>query len=295
MKLKWRMQRQGHLLHNGRRGPRFVRGTCHVMVLHASLLLGPNLHDIVAAPAILKDTSTRCILNAILDRLPLRIEDCAIADGFLTLIVNSDSARACKLLGRALAAYYNESLNIRVLQTYCVMHLVVIAANQVLKPLGIINPLFCLANLLHDSKVMSQLLDEIDERVEKHLERTVRPRDPRHKEHALQVLDLLHWDDAMLAEQHADLRRQGMGKQARQRQLNEVAQLLPYDWAAPDLLHYCPVGCCSSRSESVGKVKEAFHLLFASAPPIPAPNKWLKMYPPISYLLVALLMHDVVR
>ena len=60
-------------------------------------------------------------------------------NGSVTLIVSSDSARACKLLGRALASHYTDAEHVRVLQTYCVMHLVVIAANQVLKPLKIVN------------------------------------------------------------------------------------------------------------------------------------------------------------
>ena len=56
--------------------------------------------------------------------------------------MNIDSDRACKLLGRTLASHYTDAEHVRTIQTYCVMHLVVIAANQVLKPLKIVSSLF---------------------------------------------------------------------------------------------------------------------------------------------------------
>ena len=59
----------------GRKRRQFIRGTCHVMMLHGKLLLGPALHDIVVPPAVLADTTTRCLLNAVLARLPMTIED----------------------------------------------------------------------------------------------------------------------------------------------------------------------------------------------------------------------------
>ena len=252
-----------------------------MMMLHGKLLLGPAMHDIVVPPAVLADTTTRCLLNAVLARLPMTIEDCLTENGSVTLIVNTDSARACKLLGRTMASHYTDSRNMRVLTTYCVMHLVVIAANQVLKPLKIVNSLFCLANLLHDSKVMSRVLEAVGDYVERHLVQTVRPRDPRHREHARQVLDLLHWDDALLSADDSELRRESSRKKAWQAELDKVLDLLPYDWSSQQLLHYCPIGCCDSRATAVRKITEKFNLLFSAAPPIPAPNKWLKMYPPI--------------
>ena len=76
MKLRFKLpkaQQAGR--RKGRKGRQFIRGTCHVMVLHGLLLLGSALHDIVVPPAVLADTTTRCLLNAVLARLPMTIED----------------------------------------------------------------------------------------------------------------------------------------------------------------------------------------------------------------------------
>ena len=70
MKLKMLIPRT--TARSSQRGARHVRGTWHVMMLHANYSDGGEREELVLPPAILKDTSATCLLKGLESRLPAR-------------------------------------------------------------------------------------------------------------------------------------------------------------------------------------------------------------------------------
>ena len=84
-----------------------------------------------------------------------------------------------------------------------------------------------------------------------------------------------------------------LGAEARRSEACEtLLRLLPFSWfeAGPQdpLDHYCPPGCCASRTEAVSKVSACIRsVFFTLLPRIPALNKWNKMHQPAVWWLTA--------
>jgi len=107
------------------------------MVVHATLLARPAFEHIVMTPVfqwkshlplqtftmtvcvlitayetssevLLENTTASCLVAAVQNRLPATIEHLRAQFDSLCVIVNSDSAKACKLLGKAIVEKYKD-------------------------------------------------------------------------------------------------------------------------------------------------------------------------------------------
>jgi hypothetical protein len=158
------------------------------MVVHGTVLFRGAVEQIVMPPVLLENTTSSCLVAALTARLPASINQLRAQFDTLSVIVNSDSARACKLLGRAIGDLYKHDDKVRTLNTYCMMHLVVIAVNEMLKPMRIINPLYCLTKVMQDGNLLEAVKKELESYVSIHLEQCAEPRDPLHAKYSHQVL-----------------------------------------------------------------------------------------------------------
>ena len=147
--------------------------------------------------------------------------------------------------------------------------------------------------LLQSSKLQDTIFKSIEQQVGEQLEQTVEPRDPRHAERARRILDLLFWDDSTIETEEGDpLARKSERKNILKADFERLIDMLPYPWDGK-LKHVCPIGCCASRQEACQKVIDCIHKIFSRTPGVPAVNKWLKIYPPISFILVGRLFFGI--
>eukprot|EP00969_Alexandrium_andersonii_P147873 6537317-Alexandrium_andersonii.AAC.1 len=81
-------------------------GVHHIMMLHSRLWqASPNIpdihrHELIQVPVFLQDTSAKTLANAILLRLPAPLDALKQSYGVLAVVLNSDSAAACKKVAR---------------------------------------------------------------------------------------------------------------------------------------------------------------------------------------------------
>ena len=70
---------------------------------------------------------------------------------------------------------------------------------------------------------------------------------------------------------------------------------LPLLWCSQGaLVHYCPLGCCQSRADSVQKIYGAFHAaLLSYRPKVPALSRWLGVFQPLAWWVTAFTFHGI--
>ena len=173
MKLKQRGTKLRRPFMRGRRRKRVtkaLRGTTSVMMTHATLLHGDCKFELIMLPTRLSKTTSKRLKRGMKARLPISFEDSAKKTRKGTVIIMSDSAKACNKLGRDIASLTEiVRANLHVLLPHCIQHQLVICVAAAYCPLHVINPLFCAANLLHHTELVTDLKIEAKEFLERHL------------------------------------------------------------------------------------------------------------------------------
>ena len=183
---------------------RFISVTRPVMMLHCVLiwhvLLGANAEilQIPCAPAVIAATTARCILAAMLQRLPMHPSQLAARASKFIVVLVSDAAKACTkvhhLLREGGRGKYGVLLN------YCAMHGLSLAINAVHKPLGVLGSLFCACNIIRRGTTFDLLWEEVSDFVQSDLEITLDKPHPDAMRRLDDILDLLEWDDPSLGD-----------------------------------------------------------------------------------------------
>ena len=112
---------------------------------------------------------------------------------------------------------------------------------------------------------------------------TVVPPIPEHTAYLEAILELSEWDTEMLPDE--DLSRKSSKKSSRRLARAEFCKVLTGNPESGVLNHHCPLGCCpGGRDESVRRLQVAVdELFFSSMIPIPAVNRWTKLFPAIVF------------
>ena len=166
-----------------------VKGVVNVLMMHAKLLLGfqecsPKVFNLVMAPAALINTTAEAQFTGLRCRLPSSL---ASLDCETVVILNSDSAKSCKRVGRCLAKHVTEKRPLRlgpevadsdpqlamrisyVIQTFCMMHMLSVCITLMLKISGQLTPMFCATLFLHSANNMKLLKRRLKEWIRTHL------------------------------------------------------------------------------------------------------------------------------
>ena len=114
------------------------------MMSHGTALVDGEMavHHIVMPPCVLQSTSASCLINAVESRLPIAMGELCKQFVHLSIIFNTDSAKSCKLVGKAYQAKYADNPCILIIPTFRLMHRVVICINEMLKPLRLVDTLY---------------------------------------------------------------------------------------------------------------------------------------------------------
>ena len=253
--------------------------------------------DVICTPSLLQSKGADTMINAILKRLPVKLSFLARKHRGLILVLMTDAAKPCDRLTRLLPKLAPATCPIVVLHAHCCMHQVSLGVGAVHKPLGVLGPLFCATNLSHKGNTWDLLRTTVHRTIRERLLITLTPPDPEHTAYMSAVLGLLEWDTDMLSDRN--LQRMSRQKHRRKAAADLLARLL--HGIGGLLFHYCPLGCClggeheSPRDESVRKIIEAFDdLFFAAMVPVPACNRWTKLYPAVSFWLCTMLVYGLI-
>ena len=107
------------------------------------------------------------------------------------------------------------------------------------------------------------------------------------KTYAKAVTDLLHWeqDDDEDSVSVADRRYK------LETSLAALRAFLSGPWDGDALVHHCPLGCCHSIEESRRKLVDLLvDVLLCRLPPVPALNRWTKLFPAVSWFAAGCLI-----
>jgi hypothetical protein len=286
---------------NGVKGKkRVVALTGSVFMLHAkmtSVVDNTNNNivlDLICAPSILKSTSAQCMANAINKRLPRPLMKLAQDRGGLICVLMSDAAKSCRKLARILHLFGSVNAPIVALHILCSMHQVSLGVNATHRPLQVLGPLFCATNILHHGHTWDVLRQTVHRTVRERLQITLTPPRPEHSSMLTATLDLLEWDTDMILED--DLLRHSTRKAQRSKARQELVVMLTGDPRSGDLVHYCPLGCCpEGKLQSIARVLDALdELFFSTMVPIPALNRWTKLFPAVAFWLTTLLVFNLI-
>lgn len=265
-----------------------------VMVTHATLTLclqtGAEVLPITMAPAVLRDTRASTIWQAISDKLPIKLASIREKAGVLVIVMCSDSAKACHAVYRILAST-RQACQAWSLHAVCMLHQLSLCVNACFGPLNIIGPVFCGSTLMRKSSVQESLSKRLDDFIAANLEiEAFAPPLQRDQEYAAAVMKLLEWtriegDAVQVSSARCRLRRS----------FAALCKFLTSPWDGDRLVHHCPLGCCRDEAESRQKLRDLFDdILLCRLPPVPACNRWTKLYPAVAWWTVSCLICNVI-
>ena len=265
-----------------------------VMVTHATLTLcsqaGVEVLPITMAPAVLSDTRASTIWQAISDKFPVRLASIREKTGVLVIVMCSDSAKACHSVYRILAAT-RQACQAWSLHAVCMLHQLSLSVNACFSPLNIIGPIFCGSTLLRKSSVQESLSKQLDDFIAANLEiEAFAPPLQRDQEYAAAVMKLLEWTRI-----EGDAVQVSSARFRLRRSLAALCKFLTGPWDGERLVHHCPLGCCRDEAESRQKLRDLFDdVLLCRLPPVPACNRWTKLYPAVAWWTVSCLICKVI-
>ena len=243
--------------------------------------------DIIVPIAILLDTTAETLLAALKSRCPdvfRKFDDSVL---FL-VILNTDSAKSCLRLGRHFQ-FLSESESSKLhLQSLCMQHMLSQTLVFAASSLNFINGAFCSTVQLHKGSTMSSLGKRTKEFFDKNLTVVYEYNDEwrGHYQKNKAIVDLLlsSRDPGIDSSEHRSTEK------GRRLAATKLIAWLPMLWCVVgNFAHYCPLGCCWSREESVEKCWSAFYtLLLSHRPKVPALNRWLGLYAPLSWWCFAM-------
>lgn len=265
----------------------------HVQMVHFVLaarvaLSGPLLRkQIVASPATLLNQTAVSLYMGLMSRAPIPLLTLAAKTKRICLILNSDSANACKALGSHMLGTL---LKIRdsgaapamlyFLHMFCLMHQVSLIINGWLSLLFLVNPIYCALSLMSSStnmdamkKALRALCDDL------HVTSDVVDKPtPEEIKYGEALLGHLEWGDD--AERDAQHRSEGAAKRRALR--DKLAKFLI--WRRGKWMHYCDGVFCSCTTPT--NAKDTLFLLLMNVfvshmPSPPVQSRWTKLMPPL--------------
>ena len=180
----------------------------------------------------------------------------------------------------------------------CSIHQMFRSIVTVLKRLSVMNPLYCLTNVLRITSKQEKLAHALSTLVRRRVDYrpglAPPPADSPTRAHAEAVLDRLVWRRAVRddsAKLFANCRREGL-----QEKIHAVKSLLQGPWWQQPLVHFCPGSSCicgGSRSGAIQKITEVLMwLLVTTMPATPTFSRWSTLGPCIAWLALGVLLHD---
>ena len=141
------------------------------------------------------------------------------------------------------------------------------------------------------------LVKKFEKHIEGNLGITVEDtRSPEHAAFVDKLLDLLHWDEALLSSR-VELRRPELAKAKLNALIRDLKSFLHGRLDGKRWVHVCTFGCCEGGvEESRARLVELISLVFLHRiPNVPALNKWTQLYPSISWWAVAMQLHKFIQ
>ena len=242
------------------------------------------VQEILCPIRVLDEENAECILAGLKSVLPA-VQD--TPERKRALILNSDSHAANKRLFRHFAAQSEKHGPLFALHSFCVMHMTCAALVAVIREMDVINGAFCATLQLHKGHTMSKLTGTVHSYIDTQLEIVYEYdeswRDARKANKAIIDLCLGQTDDDDAA-----------SHKARRDTFELLLDYCPTLWfdlrtgIAGRLIHFCPLGCCTSREVAVAKIKACVDgSILGWRPKIPALNRWTRLWQPLGWWTAA--------
>ena len=121
--------------------------------------------------------------------------------------------------------------------------------------------------------------------------------DPAFKEHALSILKLAQWaNDAGVYDGAEPSPAAARRRKVRQEAYERLTAVVTGDPNERRVVHNCVPWACFNKNDAqcLKDVEQAImNVLFDATPPIPALNRWTKLYPVVAWFACATLMHGL--
>ena len=266
------------------------KGPQHVMMIQGKISYCYDDYievvDAVVPITILAGITAEHLLRALKTRVPAVVEGFAALGIPYCIVLNSDSAKACKRLARHFQALAESQPDRMHLHSRCQQHMVSASLVSVASMFDLTNGSFCATLQLHKGSTMKSLRDGCEEHIRNTLEVTHVWDEAWNENYKMNksVLSLLLQGD--FEEDSHSL----SAKACRDQSAQLLLQWLPELWCKTRgrIRHYCPVGCCKTFEESVYNISLAFRtVLLGYRPKVPALNRWLGLYAPLAWWVVA--------
>ena len=228
--------------------------------------------DIFMPPVVLPSTTAAALNAALKARLPVPLDDLAARARDFTLVMNTDSARACKLLARQLAMEHV------VLHAPCLMHQLCICLVAVLRLSGVMSAMFCATLTLHRKRVQTLLRRELAHQLQDMECTFASPADDAELQH---IADMFLLMEQVIASGAADQDSPDAGQSTkRMKALRRLAGFFAGGSRGSRVRHHCPLGCHLTKADAIQDLCGLIDEVWLNHPPcIPAWNKWTKIWP----------------
>ena len=283
-------------LHSDDAGVMSDRGMSHVMMIHACVLsrLGDGssrTDDVVVAPVVLGDITGRTLLSAIQKRCPWISKD--IRSGWHVIILGSDSAKSLLLVAKHFKALTDSMPRAIFLHGRYFMHKLWGTFNKMMTMMSVINPMFSATCLTHRTGTMVKIRAAVKAIVSEKLRVHFEPLPARYMERNKAIIKLVNAAEDEWARSEVDATYEhSLPKRVQSRQ--ELLIVCPGDWAdSSGIGHVCTLHCkCRNRDDAVTLVTDTICAAFlACRPPIPALNRWNRVFPPLVSWMAFLAFH----
>jgi len=250
--------------------------------------MGKAIHFALPMAALSAKTGD-CQMQALVQYVGPLLEEIKRGSTDTALTLTTDWAKANRLLFRKLVRRLGMRL---ALHSKCNMHQTALGIGAAVGPLKVVGALFCGANVLQHGSTQQRLALKLEQHLRNNVDIVVEDtRSPEHITFVDGLLDLLHWDEALLSS--APFKRPAIAKEKLESLINDLKTFLHAPLDQRRWVHFCSFGCCSGGpEESKARLVELLSLLFINRiPGTPALNKWTQLYPSFSWWCVASHLH----
>jgi len=246
-------------------------------------------------PCVLMSKRAEAMYAAIHRRLPISLATLRQRCSSLAVIVLTDSARACIRLSRCFRAQTAMEVGgngVVSLWAPCLMHRAALVVFAVLKMFSLMVPLYSGTVLLHQASTFELMLRRCRQHIAEELQ-TVFCKPPGHdvaEAYLNRLLQTLEYSGEGKDDTHNGGRQAPQSRHAARQWLSKALAASAFDdnGRLQTLRHWCALGCCASREETVSKVQHKFEAaVWWRVPAEPACNRWTKMFPPLAFWNVA--------
>ena len=291
-----------------------LHGVYTMLMIHCRLLLfGVEAEELLRyelyiPPGFLTDQTARTVLNAVFLRLPIELNKLKRKVRILVVLILSGSAKTCLKVGqhfRTMAKITKVGHifdGLVSMHSVCLMHQVALVVSHLLKNLGLLSPMFCASCLLQRGKARGDVkrlvltsLRSLTMVYEKP------PEWETNKSYLLSLFLLLTESESsktFFGEDPGDAHQERQPTRMKQRSI-EACERLAKNLAAcvfeNDAIvqwrHYCPLGCHESEAAARQEIEDDMALIHLDLlVNVPALNRWLKLFQPLSYFGVGTLL-----